>query len=47
VTAAWAQAVRKSGRIPLYSCSWSNAASLAVAAKLGLVPYASDFNLSG
>jgi RimJ/RimL family protein N-acetyltransferase len=45
VTAAWARAVRDSGRIPLYSCSWANEASLATARKLGLVPYASDWNL--
>lgn len=45
-TAAWALAVRASGRTPLYSTSWINAASLSVARKLGLVPYASDWSLS-
>lgn len=47
VTAAWALAVRNSGRIPLYSTSWSNKASLAVAEKLKLVPYASSWSLYG
>lgn len=45
VTAAWARAIRATGRLPLYSTSWDNAASLAVARKLGLVPYASSWNL--
>ena len=45
VAAAWALAVRASGRIPLYSTSWSNAASLSVAGKLGLVAYASGWSL--
>lgn len=47
VTAAWALAIRASGRIPLYSTSWTNDASLAVARKLSLVPYASTWSLSG
>ena len=46
VTAAWALAVRASGRIPLYSTSWTNQASLAVARKLRLVPYANSWNIS-
>ena len=46
VTAAWALVIRASGRIPLYSTSWSNDASLAVARKLGLVAYASAWSLS-
>ena len=45
VAAAWALAVRASGRIPLYSASWSNGASLSVARKLGLVGYASGWSL--
>jgi hypothetical protein len=47
VTAAWARAIRASGLIPLYSTGWANKASLAVARKLGLVPYASSWGLSG
>ena len=45
VAAAWALAVRASGRIPLYSASWENRASLAVARKLGLVAYASGWSV--
>jgi hypothetical protein len=46
VTAAWALAIRASGRIPLYSTGWTNAASLAVARKLGLVAYACSWGLA-
>jgi hypothetical protein len=46
VVAAWALAIRASGRIPLYSTSWTNDASLAVARKLGLIAYASHWSLS-
>jgi len=46
VTAAWALAVRASGRIPLYSTDWSNEPSLAVARKLSLEAYAADWSIS-
>lgn len=45
VAAAWALAIRASGRTPLYSSSWTNHASLAVARKLGLVAYASTWSV--
>jgi len=46
VTAAWAMAIRQAGLIPLYSTSWTNPASLAVARKLGLTAYASAWGLA-
>ena len=46
VTAAWAMAIRASGRVPLYSTSWDNSASLSVARKLGMVPYACSWSIS-
>lgn len=47
VTAAWALAVRESGRTPLYSTSWDNHASLQVARKLRLQAYASIWRIHG
>ncbi len=46
VTAGWAMAIRASGRVPLYSTSWDNSASLSVARKLGLVSYACSWSIS-
>jgi hypothetical protein len=46
VTSAWAAAVRATGRTPLYSTSWTNTASLAVARKLGLIAYASTWSIA-
>lgn len=45
VVAAWARTVRASGRVPLYSTSWENSASQAVARKLGLVQYGVDLSI--
>ena len=44
--AAWACAILDSGLTPLYSTSWDNQASRAVAAKLGLEAYATTVALS-
>lgn len=46
VTAAWALALRARRMTPLYSTSWSNAASLGVARKLGLVTYGSTWTMT-
>jgi RimJ/RimL family protein N-acetyltransferase len=42
-TALWASAVRKSGRLALYSTWWENQASQKVAHKLGAVRYGEDW----
>jgi GNAT superfamily N-acetyltransferase len=43
--AAWAAAVRQRSCIPLYSTSWDNLASQAVARKLGMVIYGEDWSI--
>ena len=45
VVRGWAAATRATGRLPLYSTWWENAASLAVARKLGAVRYAVEFSI--
>ena len=46
VTAAWALALRARKMTPLYSTSWTNAASLGVARKLGLITYGSVWTMT-
>ena len=46
VVTRWAQAVAESGQIPLYSTSWENVASRALAERLGLIHYGSDMHLA-
>ena len=41
----YANAVRAIGCVPLYSTSWENQASRAVAAKLGLLRYAATLSI--
>ena len=43
VVTAWAEAVRRADRIPLYSTFWDNLSSRRVARKLGLTWYGADF----
>lgn len=44
--AGWARLVCSLGAAPLYSTSWQNAASQAVARKLRLVQYGADFHIT-
>jgi RimJ/RimL family protein N-acetyltransferase len=46
VVTGWAHLVRSLGALPLYSTSWDNTASQAVARKLGLAPYGTDFHIT-
>jgi RimJ/RimL family protein N-acetyltransferase len=46
VVAGWARLVHAMGAMPLYSTSWENTASQAVAKKLRLVPYGADFHVT-
>jgi RimJ/RimL family protein N-acetyltransferase len=45
VVSAWSRAIRASGRMPLYSTTWHNHASQAVARRLGLVQYGTDLSI--
>jgi hypothetical protein len=47
VTAAWARMIRESGRVPLYSTSWKNVPSLALARSLGLSECGVDWSAYG
>jgi RimJ/RimL family protein N-acetyltransferase len=42
----WAVGVRAAGKLPLYSTSWDNFASQAIAKKLGAVQYGADFSIT-
>lgn len=46
VVAGWASLVKSRSAIPLYSTSWDNIASQAVARKLQLVSYGEDFHIT-
>jgi len=46
VVAGWALAVKSLGAVPLYSTSWDNVASQAVARKLGLKLFGADFDIT-
>ena len=44
--AAWARSARGLGLEPLYSTSWENRASQALAGRLGLIAYGDDFHVT-
>src|SRR5262245_60954577 len=44
--ASWVGAVRALGRVPLYSTSWQNTASRAVARSLALIHFGSDLHIT-
>ena len=46
VVAGWARSVQSLGTVPLYSTSWENSASQAVAKKLRLIQYGTDFHVT-
>jgi len=46
VVSAWAAAVRRIGCLPLYSASWQNTASQAVASRLGLIRFGTDLHIT-
>jgi hypothetical protein len=46
VVTAWASAVRAMGGVPLYSTSWHNEASRALARKLGLICFGGDVHIT-
>jgi RimJ/RimL family protein N-acetyltransferase len=46
VIAEWARLVQATGAVPLYSTSWENTASQAVARKLELKCYGTDFHIT-
>ena len=46
VVAAWAEAVRTLGAVPLYSTSWENHASRGLARSMGLIEIGADLHLT-
>jgi hypothetical protein len=46
VVPMWARAVRELGRVPLYSTSWQNEGSLALARSLGLIQFGTDLHIT-